>query len=319
MSNATFNSTWGSVPYQFLSRSHSFDFARRSCWELFALWSVTLLAFATIIGVAEAKAKTLDGDYSQLCNEVQLCSDANLTCAMLGTVQNDARSERDGRATLLLEMRVLTSDAAIPNAASAVVPVLNIFPVLVGGTDLVNSSAQSSNGATKTPYRFAFHRGGKLKRIRAKETLVSGFVPINLADRCTDSIVNLRQFQFANAAMMWSFRCSEAQDENRTLWYMASGPGVLAHPLSLPEPREGFIRAGVDGLANVAFDWDFGILRTYDYREGHEDCGTFRAWAYTNRGWQLVERREMPLCHGLAPNDWIRTHYLPTDGAANNE
>ncbi|TAG01936.1 MAG: hypothetical protein EAZ43_10575 [Betaproteobacteria bacterium] len=319
MSNGVLNSTWGSVPRQCPSRSRSFDFASISRWVLFVLWSGTLLAFATIVGVAYAKAKTLDGDYSRLCNEVHLCGDGNLTCAMLRTAQNDARSVRDEGATLLPEMRVLTSDAGIRNAASAVVPVLNIFPALEGGTDPSNNSAHRSNGSTKTPYRFAVYKGGKLKRIRAKETIVSGFVPINLTDRCSGSVVNLRQFQFASGALLWSFWCSEAQDQSRTLWYMASGPSVTAYPLNLPEPHEEIIRAGLDGLANVAFDWDFGILRSYDYREGREDCGTFRAWAYTNRGWQLVERREMPLCNGLAPSDWIRTHYLPTGGATSNE
>jgi hypothetical protein len=422
MSNRTFHSTWGSVTRQCPSRSRRFGFARFSRWELFALWSGALFAFVTLVRVVDAEAKTLDGDYSMLCGEVHqhgdglVGGDRNLTCAMLRSAQNYTRSVRDEGTMFWPETRVLTSDSGFPNAASAVVPVLNIYPVLEGGADPSNNSAHGSNGCTKTPHRFAFDTGGKsfdqtfevitassisatnlslgevddvlqayesvsilsgvdlttgqasahfpyaqftsalrakraervkvqqwsaaivagslpidsthgiiapafgkLKRIRAKETIVSGFVPINFADRCSDSIVHLRQFQFANAAMMWTFRCSEARDESRTLWYMASGPGVLANPLSLPEPREGFIRAGVDGLANVAFDWDFGILRSYDYRAGHEDCGTFRAWAYTNQGWHLVERREMPLCKGLAPSDWIRTYYLQTDGAASDE
>jgi hypothetical protein len=422
MSNCTFHSRSGSGTRQCPLRSRSLDFARFSRRELFALWSGTLLAFVMIVGVADAEAKTLDGDYSLLCGEVQqhgdrlVGGDRNLSCAMLRTAQNYARSIRDEDTKFLPETRVLTSVSGFSNAASAVVPVLNIFPVLEGCAVPSSNSAHGSNGCTKTPHRFAFQTGGKsfdrtievitassisatnlsleevddvlqayesgsilsgvdlatrqasahfpyaqftsalrakraervkvqqssaaivarslsidstnriiappfgkLKRIRAKETIVSGFVPINFADRCSDSVVNLRQFQFANAAMMWTFRCSEARDESRTLWYMASGPGVLANPLSLPEPREGFIRAGVDGLANVAFDWDFGILRSYDYRAGHEDCGTFRAWAYTNQGWHLVERREMPLCKGLAPSDWIRTYYLQTDGAASDE
>lgn len=156
-------------------------------------------------------------------------------------------------------------------------------------------------------------------RIRAKETIVSGFVPIARSHRCPDSVVNLRQFQFANGAMLWGFQCSQGTDQSRTRWYMASGPGLLATPLNLPEPREGTIRAGVEGLANAVFDLDFGILRSYEHRPGREDCGVFRAWGYTDQGWHLIERREMPLCKGLALNDWIRTHYLPTEGASSHE
>lgn len=156
----------------------------------------------------------------------------------------------------------------------------------------------------------------KLKRIPAVETIVSGFVPILADGRCrNDFMRNPRQFRFANGAILWSFECEQKSGLTRTLWDMTPGPNALAAPLDLPEPRNGKIRAGVDGLEAATFDWDFGILRSYQYLNGQQDCGIFRAWGYTQNGWHLLERREMPLCKGLSPDQWIRTHYTPTDGA----
>ena len=161
---------------------------------------------------------------------------------------------------------------------------------------------------------------GKLKRIAARETIVSGFVPILAEGRCkNDFMANPRQFHFANGAILWSFECTNAAGLTRTLWDMAPSVFALSAPVDLPEPRDGKVRAGIDGLDGVAFDWDFGILRSYQYRDGREDCGTFRAWGFTASGWQLLERREMPLCKGITPDQWIRTHYMSTEGGGPDE
>lgn len=161
---------------------------------------------------------------------------------------------------------------------------------------------------------------GKLKRIGARETMVSGFVPILAEGRCKNEFMsNPRQYHFANGAVLWSFECTDARGSPRTLWDMAPNANAIATPLDLPEPRDRKVRAGVDGLEGVAFDWDFGIVRSYEFQNGREDCGTFRAWGYTTNGWHMIERREMPLCKGLTPDQWIRTHYTPTDGAGADE
>jgi hypothetical protein len=100
---------------------------------------------------------------------------------------------------------------------------------------------------------------------------------------------------------------------------MNRDPLAAGTPLDLPEPRGGPIAAGRDGLENAVFDWDFGVLRSYAYVMGHEDCGVMRAWGFTAQGWRLLERREMPLCRGLEPSDWIRTHFTPSNGAGPDE
>jgi hypothetical protein len=161
------------------------------------------------------------------------------------------------------------------------------------------------------------------RRITAMPHIVAGFVPIFVHSLCRHSFMqDLRYYRFDDGALLWSYSCDDgsASWQSRTYWEMApAGPMVLANPLVLPEPRETQVDAGQRGLDNAVFDWDFGILREYRYQDGREDCGTFRAWGYTNNGWQLLERREMPTCKGLEPSEWIRTHFMPTDGAGPDE
>ncbi|MCW3834699.1 DUF1176 domain-containing protein [Sphingomonas canadensis] len=103
----------------------------------------------------------------------------------------------------------------------------------------------------------------------------------------------------------------------RSCWLWQRRAGGQPAPLLLPEPVDRRrIDAGAAGLDNALFDFDFGILRSYSFRPGREDCGIFRAWAYTAAGWRMAERREMPVCRGLAPPDWIRTYRAPAEGAA---
>jgi Protein of unknown function (DUF1176) len=160
----------------------------------------------------------------------------------------------------------------------------------------------------------------KHRRIPATPHIVSGFVPILPHSLCRHSfMLDMHYYRFANGALLWSYACEEGSNTSRTYWEMAPQLDTVATPLDLPEPRDRRVQAGVDGLENAIFDWDFGILRAYNYEKGREDCGTFRAWGFTDSGWQLLEQREMPLCKGLSPDQWIRTHYIPTDGAGTDE
>lgn len=160
---------------------------------------------------------------------------------------------------------------------------------------------------------------GKHRRRLAKEVMVSGFAPIFANKNCAVSIMrDMRRYIFSGGAELWSYGCDDGL-ANQSYWQMAPTAMALAAPLDLPEPRDGGVRAGTQGLENAIFDWDFGILRSYQYQPGRADCGTFRAWGYTDNGWQLLERREMPLCKGIQSSDWIRTHYTPTDGPGPDE
>lgn len=159
----------------------------------------------------------------------------------------------------------------------------------------------------------------KQRRRPAQEVMVSGFAPIFANKNCAVGIMrDMRRYIFSGGAELWSYQCDDGS-LTRSYWQMAPNASALAVPLDLPEPRDGKVAAGSDGLENAIFDWDFGILREYGYQAGRADCGTFRAWGYTDNGWQLLERREMPLCKGLEPTDWIRTHFTPTDGVGPDE
>lgn len=160
----------------------------------------------------------------------------------------------------------------------------------------------------------------KHRRIPAMPLILPGLAPIYVAKNCGDSpIAATRRYGFPDGTELWSYSCDDGSYPSRTYWETAPKASMLTTPLSLPEPRDVTIHAGLDGLDNAVFDFDFGILRAYKYQKNREDCGTFRAWGFTENGWQLLERREMPLCMGLNPNDWIRTHYTPTDGAGSDE
>jgi hypothetical protein len=157
-------------------------------------------------------------------------------------------------------------------------------------------------------------------RFPAKPVIVSGFVPILFANSCQNSRTqDLRAYRFAGGAMLWSYLCDDRTDPPRSYWQMAPSSMSKAAPLDLPEPRGGRVAAGVDGLAGPVFDFDFGILRSYQFHSGRDDCGIMRAWGYTHHGWQLLERREMPICMGLQPDQWIRTHYTPSNGVSPHE
>lgn len=147
------------------------------------------------------------------------------------------------------------------------------------------------------------------RRLPAKPEIVSGFVPILAARKCGDKPMrDVRRYRFIGNGELWSYVCDEGGEPSISFWEMSTQPEEKSWPLSLPEPRDTAIQAGTLGLMNAVFDWDFGILRSYQFVEGHTDCGTFRAWGFTQSGWQLIERREMPLCRGLEVNDWILTH-----------
>lgn len=161
-----------------------------------------------------------------------------------------------------------------------------------------------------------------LRRIAAVPVMISGFVPVATANTCPNSQAqNLKRFHFPGDTEMWSYECADGAAPGKTFFAMSKGLGMHAVPLDLPEPRLGKVSAGRDGLttSGVHFDWDFGVLRHYQFEPGHEDCGLFRAWGYTIQGWYLIERREMPICMGLEPGDWIRTYSMPLAGVTQDD
>lgn len=155
----------------------------------------------------------------------------------------------------------------------------------------------------------------EVSRLAATPLVLSGYpAPVAAAD-CGDQPVRaIAGWQFADGARLWRYACGEGSAPEPTFWLASPAGAAMPAPLILPDPRDGPITAGSEGLIGAVFDFDFGILRSYQTMPGHADCGTFRAWGYTPDGWQLLQRSDMPLCRGLEPEDWIITWHLPSAG-----
>jgi Protein of unknown function (DUF1176) len=127
---------------------------------------------------------------------------------------------------------------------------------------------------------------------------------ISCGQRRKSKVIN--RYRLHGGSMLWAIACNEMSLNTKTYFYNQKD-GPIALPVNLPEPRLGAMWAGRDGLPNAVFDFDFSVLRAYDFQGPNKDCGTFWAWGLTDFDWHLLERREMPVCNGLDPTDWLRT------------
>lgn len=165
-------------------------------------------------------------------------------------------------------------------------------------------------------------RSAEHRRIPAIPQIVSGYVPLVKVNQCgSNPARNMQRFAFAGGADLWIYECADGATTQASYFAMSKGSGLKALPLDLPEPRDGKIAAGKTGLytGDFVFDYDFGILRHHQLIQARSECGIFRAWGYSQNGWQLIERRDMPLCRGLDPSEWVRTYHKPTSGPGPDE
>ncbi len=119
-----------------------------------------------------------------------------------------------------------------------------------------------------------------------------------------------RQFALPAAASLWGVACEKGGVATQH-WFQTEGPAGNPSPLMLPDADRGPLNAGDPGFAESMFDFDFSILRARSGPAGRQDCGVQRAWGWNGRTWVLLERREMPVCIGLEPSDWVRTYATP--------
>lgn len=156
----------------------------------------------------------------------------------------------------------------------------------------------------------------KVRRMRAypaHEVRVSGSRLIALLPAsCTSdpNAMSVRTFSLPGNAELWSLNCRNGLSRS-THWFHAAGPADLPTPLELPDGALPAIKAGEAGLQDSSFEFDFGVLLARTGPDGRDDCGVQRAWGFDGREWFLLERREMPVCLGLSPPDWIRTYISP--------
>ncbi len=143
-----------------------------------------------------------------------------------------------------------------------------------------------------------------------RETLVSGFLPLDFDDLCPQPR-EVCQFQLHGDVRLFSAACSADPQDKRRYLFEWRDKSRVAQPLALPEPRLGPVRAGRDGLVDPVFALDFGMIASYRFAGPGQDCGLRLTWGWTGTAWQLLERHEMPRCAGLPAEDWIATYRAP--------
>lgn len=143
-----------------------------------------------------------------------------------------------------------------------------------------------------------------------RETLVSGFLPLDFNDRCPQPR-DVRQFQLHGDVRLFSAACSADPQDKRRYLFQWRDKSRAAQPLDLPEPRLGPVRAGLEGHSEPVFALDFGMIASHRFAGPGQDCGLRLTWGWTGMAWQLLERHEMPRCAGLAAEDWIATYRAP--------
>lgn len=186
------------------------------------------------------------------------------------------------------------------------------FPYL-GAAEALRAAHSARLHLTRRAASEAAREAPPAVRLTAEPVMVSGTAALSARNSCPDGRTrNAERFALGDGASLWVYECAAEPAGSRRRYAMsASGEGA-PQPVALPDPRDGPVAAGAVGLVHSSFDWDFGIVRAYEFAGENEDCGIFRAWAYTQSGWLLIERRDMPVCRGLQPTEWIRTHYVPT-------
>lgn len=119
---------------------------------------------------------------------------------------------------------------------------------------------------------------------------------------------SLRRFALGEERELWQLRCAQRHRNPVTLFYIRE-PGVeMATPLVLPLADRGEMQAGISGVANANFEFDFGVIRGGAYAGPGEDCGEAWTWGWTGRTFVLLEQQAMPRCGGLTQPDWVSVY-----------
>lgn len=302
-----------------------------------------LLAFALCHGGGAASAKSLHRDYVLKRGHVQaygnwLAGCDNLAnCTLLGFPEPLAAIDGDSAGegwALRFTFAAEDGDAPVaqwvplPGGAPSMLPADEaepLFRLLKSGQSAVDPVRKARIPAGEFPRALKAIRQRRVE-LRARATssrpmlrkaavpeIVSGIDPLLTENRCgPGGLRDLRRFRLAGGEQLWSYKCGLEGADQRSYWAMSAHAASNPVPLILPNPGAPGIKAGEEGLPDATFDFDFGTLRSFDHPDSREDCGVLRVWGFTGRGWQLVHRGEMPVCRGLEPPEWIRTHVMPS-------
>lgn len=119
---------------------------------------------------------------------------------------------------------------------------------------------------------------------------------------------SIQAWGVAGGPILWRAGCGDEGLNPVSAWYLQRSPD------GVPQ-RAVFDDLGLSVAAyNSWYEESSGLLYMTHYfggqfSTGFEDCGVYRAYAWTGDRLVLVEKRAMPVCgHGLMTEDWITTY-----------
>lgn len=102
--------------------------------------------------------------------------------------------------------------------------------------------------------------------------------------------------------------CADEAHNRLSAWYMLPGFNLRTVPYTFSTTMDGKRPDGAL-LANVEVLPNGGVIRAIRFRAPTQDCGFRERWGWSKGGaFELIERREMPLCRTAGPAHWIVTY-----------
>jgi hypothetical protein len=102
--------------------------------------------------------------------------------------------------------------------------------------------------------------------------------------------------------------CADEAHNRLSAWYLRTGPSARASLHVWPGSADNRLPERAL-LANVEVLPNGGVIRATRFRATTKDCGRHERWAFTKAGtFELIERRDMPLCRTAGPAHWIVTY-----------
>ncbi len=114
-------------------------------------------------------------------------------------------------------------------------------------------------------------------------------------------------YALRDSSMLLRTDCVAEANNGLTAWYLLRGRDRRVRPNPWSSTMDG---KRTDGalLANVEVLPNAGIVRAIRYRAATRDCGVAERWGFLKNGeFELIERREMPICRTAGPAHWIVT------------
>lgn len=115
-------------------------------------------------------------------------------------------------------------------------------------------------------------------------------------------------YPLRGTAMLLMRDCDTITGNARTAWYMLPTSNARPVPFNWPDV-DGKKRQGGPILSNGDVLPNNGMVRSVRYLDQTDDCGIAERWAWTKAGkFQLIERKEMPVCRTAGDVYWITTY-----------